>query len=253
MKTKDGLILSDDVSGYTILRKPGTDALLELFRSLATDAARPETEGDITEKDGYRKVLFHDGRCRCWLVEFRGKKYLFKLDRRDRHRADYLVVQSFFLGSNAFRLMRTLHRAFLQGFRGAAEIFLTADKRCFGCVLHSFFLQEWVEGKSLKYAPLEFYEKYSAEAAGIIRELHRFGCAHGDAHRGNFILETSSGHLKSIDIGGKVPNAQQKATDRIRLEKEWGVKNELFDWGYYWVRMYQAWRHFSLRKKLFRR
>lgn len=145
------------------------------------------------------------------------------------------------------RLMRTLHRAFRAGFDGAAKIYLVADKRFCGCVLHSFFLQEYVEGHDLQETSENFYKKYGKEAAGIIKALHKFGCTHGDAHRGNFILEESSGHLKTIDIGGKIPSPPQMATDRMRLEKEWGVKNEVFDWGYYWVRLHKAWRHFHLR------
>ncbi|MBE6401966.1 MAG: hypothetical protein E7037_08095 [Verrucomicrobia bacterium] len=239
-------LISSKIAGYSVLFKPNAGEQMTLFWKLISEVSKEEKEGDVTESGDCRRVLFHDKRCRCWLVEYRGKKYLFKLDKRDRHRIDYLV-QSFFLGSNAMRLMRTLHKAFRSGFRGAAEIFLVADKCFCGCVLHSFFLQEYVEGHDLQEASPEFYKNYGKEAAEIIRTLHRFGCTHGDAHRGNFILEASSGHLKTIDVGGKIPSAPQMATDRLRLEKEWGVKNKLFDWGYYWVKIHKAWRHFHLR------
>lgn len=246
MKSKDDDLILSKIAGYSVLWDPDAREQLDLFRKLISEVSRKEKEGDVTDRDGLRRELFHDRRCRCWLVEYRGKKYLFKLDKRDRHRVDYLL-QSFFLGSNAMRLMRTLHRAFRSGFDGAAKIFLVADKRCCGCVLHSFYLQEYVEGHDLQETSEDFYKRYSKEAAGIIRELHKFGCTHGDAHRGNFILEESSGHLKTIDVGGKIPSPPQMATDRMRLEKEWGVKNEIFDWGYYWVRLHKAWRHFHLR------
>lgn len=240
--TEQNLICEKDF-GYLILRKPEADDQAELFRRLIAEDLEKEKEGDVVEKDGYRKVLFHDARSRCWLVDWRGKRYVFKLDRRRRHRVDYLV-SSFFLGSNAFRLMRTLAQAWSVGFRGAAEIYLVADKRRFGCVLHSFFLLEYVDGENLQEEPQDFYGQYAERAAEIVRTLHGFGCAHGDAHRGNFILEKKTGQLKTIDIGGKVPSPSQKATDRLRLEKEWGVKNEVFDVGYYWVKLYKAWRHF---------
>lgn len=235
---------------YEILCVPEAGEMLTLFGKLVIDVSPREKEGDSVCRDGVRRTLFHDGRCRCRLVEYGGKKYILKLDKRDRHRFDYLV-QSFFLGSNAFRLLKTLHRAAKHGFDGAARIFLVADKRRFGCTLHSFFLQEYVEGETLQETPPEFYRKYANEAAGIIYALHEFGCAHGDAHRGNFILEKKSGKLKVIDVGGKVPYASQKATDRLRLQKEWGVKNTVFDHGYVIAVAYRSWRHLldALRRK----
>lgn len=242
MTTKNTLVRTK-IAGYTVLHQSAAEEQVLLFRHLISEVSPTEKEGDISKTDLYTRTLFHDGRCRCWLVESGGKKYIFKLDKRDRHRFDYLA-QSFFCGSNAFRLMRTLHRAFQKGFRGAAEIFLVADKRRLGCTLHSYFLQEYVEGEDLQNTSPSFYKKYRKEVKKIIKTLHKFGCAHGDAHRGNFILEKSSGHLKTIDIGGKIPSAPQKATDRLRLQKEWGIKNTLFDWGYFVSTFHRSWRHF---------
>lgn len=242
MPQKNTLIRTK-IADYTVLHKSTADEQVSLFKHLIKDISSEEKEGDCTRTPIYTRTLFHDGRCRCWLVEHLGKKYIFKLDKRDRHRFDYLA-QSFFCGSNAFRLMRTLHKAFSSGFRGAAEIFLVADKRRLGCTLHSFFLQEYVEGNDLQNTPPEFYKNYCAEAEEIIKTLHKFGCAHGDAHRGNFILEERTGHLKTIDIGGKIPSPPQKATDRLRLQKEWGIENKTFDWGYFIARLHRGWRHF---------
>ena len=41
-------------------------------------------------------------------IEFAGKKYVLKRDRKRKHRFEKLVT-SFFAGSNAFRLLRGLH------------------------------------------------------------------------------------------------------------------------------------------------
>ena len=103
--------------GYEILCAPDAGEMLTLFGKLVADVSPQEKEGDSVCRDGVRRTLFHDGRCRCWLVEYGGKKYILKLDKRDRHRFDYLV-QSFFLGSNAFRLLKTLHRAAKRGVKG---------------------------------------------------------------------------------------------------------------------------------------
>lgn len=136
-------LISTNIAGYSVLSEPEAREQLELFRKLISEVSREEREGDVTESKDFRRVLFHDRRCRCWLVEHRGKKYLFKLDKRDRHRVDYLL-QSFFLGSNAMRLMRTLHRAFRAGFDGAAKIYLVADKRFWAAFyIHFSFRNMW--------------------------------------------------------------------------------------------------------------
>lgn len=236
MKPQEKLI-SVSAHGYKILCK--SEKILGLFRKLLENS--PEISREILS----------DGRGgHCELVRFQGKEYIFKLDKRDRHRFDYLV-QSFFTGSNAFRLMRTLHRAFQCGFRGATELFLVADKRRMGCTLHSYYIMEYITGRDLMNEPPTVYKKYSPQANTIIETLHRFGCVHGDAHRANFILEENTGILRAIDIGGKCPTAPQKATDRLYLEQEWGIENKIFDWGWYFAKFHRQWRHFHL-SSLFR-
>lgn len=255
----DNHLIEEEIDGYRVLRKSELERCGErcLFRKIVNRLA-PDggNSGDAPAEfrvvaestpDEFCDVkLIHDGRCRCWLVDYHDKKYVLKLDRRDRHRFDYLA-QSFFFGSNSFRLMRVLSEAFSRGFHGAPELLWVADKRRFGCTLHSFFFKEYVPGKTLLDLPQEIRERYKDEALRIITTLHEFGTTHGDAHPGNFILDEDSGLLKTIDIGGKPPTAIQKATDRMRLEKEWGIPNELHDWGYALARLHVIRRHFLER------
>lgn len=253
-------LIEEEIDGYRVLRKSesgGGQSKRGLFRKIVNRLAPGDgNAGDAPSEfrvaaesapDEFCDVkLIHDGRCRCWLVDYNDKRYVLKLDRRDRHRFDYLA-QSFFFGSNSFRLMRVLSEAFRQGFHGAPELLWVADKRRFGCTLHSFFFKEYVPGKTLLELPPEIRERCKDEALRIITTLHEFGTTHGDAHPGNFILDEDSGLLKTIDIGGKLPTAIQKATDRMRLEKEWGIPNELHDWGYALARLHVIRRHFLER------
>ncbi|MGN0835275.1 MAG: lipopolysaccharide core heptose(II) kinase RfaY [Candidatus Spyradosoma sp.] len=251
--------------GYRVLRKASAADLVPICRALIRRLS-PDNVPEPSPREGEMLLpfvpirvsadgnaddfcdvkLFHDGRCRCWLVVYRGKKYVLKLDKRDRHRFDYLA-QSFFFGSNSFRLMRALNEAFSRGFRGAPELFLVADSRRFGCTLHSFFLREYVAGRTMFDVPPEVLEARRDEAKRIVRTLHAFGVTHGDAHPGNFILDEESGRLKVIDAGGKMPTAIQKATDRIRMEKEWGIPNDVRDWGWALARLHVMRRHFLKR------
>ncbi len=263
-------LVEESFFGYRILRKPIAENLAPIFRALVRRLSPDNVPAPCAGAESVRAPfapfrvcadgnaddfcvarLFHDGRCRCWLVDHRGKEYVLKLDKRDRHRFDYLA-QSFFFGSNAFRLMRALNEAFRRGFRGAPELFFVADSRRFGCTRHSFFFQEYVVGKTMFAVSPEIFEARKDEAKRIVRTLHGFGVAHGDAHPGNFILDEASGRLKVIDVGGKLPTAIQKATDRMRMEKEWGIPNEVRDWGWAFARLHVMRRHFLERlRKIF--
>lgn len=258
-------LIEEEIDGYRVLRKSesgGGQAKRSLFRKIVNRLAPGDgNAGDAPSEfrvaaesapDEFCDVkLIHDGRCRCWLVDYNDKRYVLKLDRRDRHRFDYLA-QSFFFGSNAFRLMRAANEAFRRGFRGAPELFLVADSRRFGCTLHSFFLREYVAGKTMFDVEPEVFEARKDEAKRIVRTLHGFGVTHGDAHPGNFILDEASGRLKVIDVGGKMPTAIQKATDRMRMEKEWGIPNDVRDWGWALARLHVMRRHFLGRlRKIF--
>lgn len=178
-------LVEESFFGYRILRKPIAENLAPIFRALirclspdnvpapcaGAESVRAAFEpfrvcADGNADDFCVARLFHDGRCRCWLVVHRGKEYVLKLDKRDRHRFDYLA-QSFFFGSNAFRLMRALNEAFRRGFRGAPELFLVADSRRFGCTRHSFFFQEYVVGKTMFDVLPEVFEARKDEATRI--------------------------------------------------------------------------------------
>ncbi|MBQ9759257.1 MAG: hypothetical protein IJW12_05755, partial [Opitutales bacterium] len=62
-------LISTNIAGYSVLSDPDAREQLELFRKLISEVSREEKEGDVTERDGLRRELFHDRRCRCWLVE----------------------------------------------------------------------------------------------------------------------------------------------------------------------------------------
>ena len=272
-KKTESKLVKERLGEYLILRKASADGMSGIFRALirrfSPDVPARERGADAeNERSRERPVsmnspgepilvradddsgetcvvrMIHDGRCRCWLVEYRDKRYVLKLDKRDRHRFDYLA-QSFFFGSNAFRLMRALNKAFSRGFRGAPELFCVADSRRFGCTRHSFFFKEYAEGEPCSTFPREVRDALCEKVRHIIATLHACGVTHGDAHPGNFIFEVKSGVLKAIDIGGKMPTPVQKATDRLRLQKEWGIPNECFDWGWVLARLHIMRRRFG--------
>lgn len=173
-----------------------------------------------------------------------GRTYILKHDLRKRHRFDYLV-QSFFRGSNAFRLLKSFAaaRARHPEFHNVADVLLVADRRRFHCVLESFILMEFVEGKSLEEIP-RGCEIYRGEVASIVSWLHENGMAHGDVHAGNFIKEDGTGTIRAIDLSGKPPTPIVRASDRIRLEEKFGVPNTKKDWGFYYCKAFFSWRGF---------
>lgn len=256
-KETESKLVKERLGEYLILRKASADGMSGIFRALirrfspdvparerpiSTEPILVRADDDSGETCVARMI--HDGRCRCWLVEYRDKRYVLKLDKRDRHRFDYLA-QSFFFGSNAFRLMRALNKAFSRGFRGAPELFCVADSRRFGCTRHSFFFKEYADGEPCSAFPREVRDALCEKVRRIIATLHACGVTHGDAHPGNFIFEEKSGVLKTIDIGGKMPTPVQKATDRLRLQREWGIPNECFDWGWALARLHIMRRRFG--------
>ena len=183
-------------------------------------------------------------------IEFDGKKYVLKHDLRQRHRFDYLV-QSFFRGSNAFRLLRKLERALEKspGERGVARVFLAADKRdpVIGrIVFQCFVLMEFVDGEEVGNIPGGI-EKYAPEVARIVHWMHDNEMVHGDVHEGNFMVEKSTGTVRAMDVSGKKPSRGQKALDRIRLEKVFGIKDEEHDPAEFFVRLRLRLRKFFHR------
>lgn len=180
-------------------------------------------------------------------IEFAGKKYVLKSDLRQRHRTDYLV-QSFFRGSNAFRLLQSMEKALEKSpnERGVARVFLAADlrDRFIGrIVFQCFVLMEFVDGREVGTIP-DGIKTYGNECARILRWMHANKMVHGDAHPGNFMVENGTGTVRAIDISGKKPTRGQMAFDRIRLEKQFGIKNEIRDLPFYLMRFHLAWRKF---------
>ncbi len=179
-------------------------------------------------------------------IEFAGKKYVLKRDRKRKHRFEKLVT-SFFAGSNAFRLLRGLHRAASDSpdaRGGFAEVFLAADRRKCRFVLESFVLMEFVEGTGVGSLP-DGLARYGNACARIIRTLHAYGVIHGDVHPGNFIVSPDGGRVAAIDISGKTATRYQLALDELRIEERLGVKTE-WGGGGFWRRLVRA--HLQLRK-----
>lgn len=182
-------------------------------------------------------ALLKDGRTgKVFKIAFRGKIYVLKHDARRRHRFEYLV-SSFFYGSNAFRLLRSLDTARERGAcRAPAEIFLVADRRgAFGrCVLESYYLEEFLENvRALKDVP-DGIETHAATVAKIVTELHANDLVHGDVNAENFVLANArekavgggyGNEIRVIDLTGKSPTPLHRASDRYWLEKIFGVKN----------------------------
>ena len=169
-------------------------------------------------------------------IEFAGKKYVLKRDRKRKHRFEKLVT-SFFAGSNAFRLLRGLHRAASDSpdaRGGFAEVYLAADRRKWRFVLESFVLMEFVEGTGVGSLP-DGLARYGNACARIIRTLHAYGVIHGDVHPWNFIVSPDGGRVAAIDISGK----------ELRVEERLGVKTE-WGGGRFWRRLVRA--HLQLRK-----
>lgn len=184
-------------------------------------------------------------------IEFRGKTYVLKHDKRERHRFDYLM-QSFFRGSNAFRLLKSLSAALehpLPVGCGVAKIYLVADRRrCFRFVLESFVLMEFVEGREVGAIP-DGVKRYGNACERIVRWLHENGIVHGDVHEDNFIANEKNNTVYAIDISGKKPTGAQFAFDRIRLEECFGIKNEQEDFSTFLTKFHIAWREKTRRLK----
>ncbi|MCD8299296.1 MAG: hypothetical protein LUD39_06040 [Opitutae bacterium] len=172
-----------------------------------------------------------------------------KHDLRKRHRFDYLV-QSFFRGSNSFRLLRGLAAAFEKSpqERGAVHVYLAADRRKLRCVLESYVLMEFIDGKCIDEI-VGGISRYAGECARIVRWLHTNKMVHGDIHAGNFKVESGTGDVRAFDLAGKVPSKIAMANDRIWLEKIFGVKNEVRDVAYYVECFRIGWREFWQRVK----
>ena len=183
-------------------------------------------------------------------IEFGGKKYVLKIDLRQRHRRDYLV-QSFFRGSNAFRLLRKMERALEKspGERGIARVFLAADKRdpVIGrIVFQSCVLMEFIDGKEIAQIP-GGAETYGGECLRILHWMHDNGMVHGDVHPGNFMIENATGTVRAMDISGKAPTRGQKAFDIVHFEEKFGVPADRHNLSYFLVRLGLKYRRFSRR------
>ncbi len=200
------------------------------------------------KKDGYQ--LLADTRTgSVYSIELSGKKYILKQDLRKRHRFDYMV-QSFFRGSNSFRLVRGLSRAFEKDpkERCAVHVYLAADRRRFRCVLESYIVMEFIDGVDVDQIP-DGIARYGKECARIVDWLHTHKMVHGDIHAGNFRVENGTGTVRAFDLAGKVASKIAMANDRIWLEQIFGIKNEKKDLAYYIECFRIGWRDFFHRLK----
>lgn len=181
-------------------------------------------------------------------IEYCGQTYILKHDLRRKHRFEFLV-QSFFVGSNATRLLRKLDRAKFPfpGGAPAARIFLSADKIRCRCVLESFVLMEFIRGKEI-YAIPDGRVAYGTSCAEIVRWLHACDLVHGDVHCGNFMVENETGRVRVIDISGKRATAYQRAFDKIRVEEHFGVR--LDEKQGFWERLVRAHLRYRAQRKL---
>ncbi|MBR5621716.1 MAG: hypothetical protein IKW49_00855 [Opitutales bacterium] len=184
---------------------------------------------------------------KVWKIEFCGRTYVLKHDLRKRHRFEFLV-QSFFCGSNATRLLRKLDGAAdgESGEHPAVRVFLAADKIRYRCVLESFVLMEFVRGKGVNLMR-DGKSVYGKACADAIRWLHARDLVHGDVHPGNFIVEDGSGRVRVIDISGKRATAYQRGFDKFRVGREFGVRLDAKPG--FWERLARAHSLYRERKK----
>ncbi len=222
-------------NNWRVLMTDRDPAVAELFNKFLDGGAKVFGDACTALKNGRTGPVYK--------IEFRGKKYVLKHDLRKRHRFDNLV-SSFFRGSNSFRLLTSFEKAMesdvywiREGGRKlpVAEVFLVADRRCCHCVLESFILMEFVEGQAVCEIP-DGIQRYGKECALGIAWLHGHGMVHGDVNRENFLVD-STGTVRAIDLSGKPPTAVHKADDRFWLEKQLGVKNEIWDCGDVFLRL----------------
>ena len=134
------------------------------------------------------KVFKDDQRSKVSLFEFNGEKLVFKVPREKNSRR-WQQFLSFFRGSESYREYKQAKKINNAGFKTYKPI-LAYEKRKNGMVIDSYFICEYLEGKT---GAIEDLEKIKNE----LDKIHNRGYLHGDSQLVNFII--TNVHIYIID------------------------------------------------------
>ena len=113
---------------------------------------------------------------------------------RDKNRRLWIRVLSFFRASEALSAQQTLSQFAELGIESVSPL-CVLEKRKFGCVIDSWIVYEFREGKESSLTELP-------DIITLLQQLHQNGFRHDDPNFGNFLID-SAGKLFLIDCKGK--------------------------------------------------
>ena len=113
---------------------------------------------------------------------------------RDKNRRLWIRILSFFRDSEVLSTQKTLSRFSELGIESVTPL-CVLEKRKFGCLIDSWIIYEFREGKESSLTQLP-------EIIELLQQLHSNGFRHDDPNFGNFLIEPS-GKMFLIDCKGK--------------------------------------------------
>lgn len=190
------------------------------------------------------KIFRNNEDTKVSLIDTEYGKYILKIFSPKRRKFERFV-KSFFKGDYYKHLIVSTDRTRKAGCSFPNDIYFLAERKIFNYSGIFIMLNEYIEGEMLCEYPI-ISDAIKNEIKKSITKLHSLNMLSGDPHTGNFVV-TKDG-VRLIDLTGKRCTAERKARDRISLEENLGIQNEIKDFGYFYAVFKKSIRN-AIRKK----
>ncbi|HED1422583.1 TPA: lipopolysaccharide core heptose(II) kinase RfaY [Kluyvera georgiana] len=191
------------------------------------------------------KVFRNTNDTKVSLIDTEYGKYILKIFSPKTRKTERFL-KSFIKGDYYKHLIVKTDRAKKMGLVFPNDIYFLAERKIFNYSGIFIMLNEYVEGEMLcDYAIIP--DAFKNEIKKSIDKLHSLNLLSGDPHSGNFVV-TKEG-IRLIDLTGKRCTPERKARDRISLEENLGIPNEIKNFSYYHAIFKKCIRKFIRRKR----
>ena len=200
----------------------------------------------LSHKINIKKILCTKSETKVWLIETERGLMVLKLFVPRQKRLERFL-KSFIKRDYYENLIYRTDRAINNGLDTICDQYLLAEKKCLNYAYVYIMLIEYIEGTQFNFLK-SIPDELKLQVKNLMDEIHENNIVSTDAHCGNFML-TKDGIAKAYDLSGKSCNSIHRAKDRIDLERYFDIKNEIFDFGYYWIVYRRKFRLFTRKIK----
>jgi len=159
----------------------------------SSDIDIPEIAELLAAINNFDQTLKDDRRSLVKKGQLFGKTIVAK-QPRDKNRRHWSRLLSLVLNAEARKTFLTLCEFNNKGIESLVPI-CVLEKRAWGCVVDSWLLYDYREGRQSDVTMLE-------QVVEQLKKLHSFGYRHGDPNFGNFMID-QDGHFFLIDCKGR--------------------------------------------------